>query len=110
MAKLDSNASGTIDLVEFLRLVEDQTKEIYKHSKKEEQEQNILDAWCVLGGKRDKSGTVDANRMKTLLSTLGVGFDVEKGLQELDTDHSGNVEFNEFSQLLRQSSGEAKEV
>ena len=111
MSKLDTNANGRVDIVEFLRLVGEQRKQYeatHQQTQKQEKEQNIVDAWSALGGNKDKSGKVDANRMKVLLSTMGVGFDVDQGLKELDADHSGAVEFEEFATMMRQKTEKFK--
>ena len=93
-----------IKLDEFCRMVRSirDTFIHTTHSEKSIREENILDAWCHLGGQKNKTGKIDANKMKILLSTLGLQFDVKQQLKELDIDQNGAVDFSEFQQLFKE--------
>lgn len=61
----------------------------------------------AVGGNRPTSaheeptGFVDANKLIKIIKTdFGLTIDIEKLLEELDQDHSGTIDFAEFSQLL----------
>lgn len=98
----DVNPKG-VDLSEFCRLVRSirQNFLLNKNSEKHVREQNIIEAWCHLGGNKDKSGKISASKMKALLAKFVLTFDVEKQLNQLDVDNSGDVDYWEFKKLFK---------
>ena len=61
-----------------------------------------MDAFVAMGGEPDGGGCVDASR---LIDTIKNGFemtiDIEKLIEEIDEDGSGEIEFDEFKALLQ---------
>eukprot|EP00938_MAST-03A_sp_MAST-3A-sp1_P000652 g652.t1 len=74
---VDDNASGSIDFTEFLKVVEKQKERTAKF----DDESDILDAFVACGGNSDKS-------------------DIEALIDEIDTDGSGEIEYEEFKVLM----------
>ena len=104
LAKILNLASEKVDLGDFCRMIRSirETFIYTTHSENSIRLQNILDAWSCLGGKKDKTGKIEASKMKLLLSTLGLQFDVEGQLKQLDIDQDGKVDFYEFQQLFKE--------
>ena len=92
----------TVDFAEFCRMVRSirQTFSQTTQSENMIRDQNILEAWVCCGGQKGKLGSCSVKKMKTLLSALGLVFDVDEELAELDIDGDGKVDFYEFSQLF----------
>ncbi len=54
-----------------------------------------------MGGEPDGDGAIDANKLiKTIKEEFEMTIDIEKLIQEIDEDGSGQIEFGEFTQLL----------
>ena len=95
---------SSIDFEEFCRMVRS-IRETFIHTTHSEQmirQQNILEAWVCCGGQKDKTGSCSVVKMKNLLSTLGLLFDVDGQLEKLDIDGDGKVDFYEFQQLFKE--------
>lgn len=55
-----------------------------------------------MGGKEDKEGSVDANQLIDIIKKeFEMSIDIEKLIQEIDEDGSGEIEFDEFKTLLK---------
>ena len=65
----------------------------------------MIDAYVAWGGEADKSGNV---RRETLIKIIKVDFglpiDIEALINRIDTDGSGEIEFDEFKVLMSMSS------
>ena len=61
----------------------------------------MVDAYVACGGEPDKSGNV---RRETLVRIIkqdfGLPIDIEALMNKIDTDGSGEIEFEEFKMLL----------
>ena len=54
-----------------------------------------------MGGETDGGGCVDAVKLiKTIKDEFEMTIDIEKLIEEIDTDGSGEIEFDEFKALL----------
>ena len=61
----------------------------------------LLDAYVAMGGEGDGGGCVDAKKLiETIKSEFGMTIDIEKLIEEIDEDGSGEIEFDEFKALL----------
>jgi calmodulin len=61
----------------------------------------LLDAYVAMGGEPDGGGCVDATTLiKTIKEEFQMTIDIEKLIEEIDEDGSGEIEFDEFKALL----------
>ena len=55
-----------------------------------------------MGGDEDGGGCVDAKKLiETIKHEFQMTIDIEQLIEEIDEDGSGEIEFDEFVQLLR---------
>ena len=65
-------------------------------------ETELLDAYVAMGGEADGGGCVDATKLiKTIKEEFEMTIDIEKLIEEIDEDGSGEIEFDEFKALLQ---------
>ncbi|CAE7398985.1 unnamed protein product [Symbiodinium sp. KB8] len=97
ISEVDENASGSIDFGEFLKVIEKQ-KERSSHF---DEETDFVDAFVACGGNSDKSGHVRRETLvKIVKEDFGLTIDIEKLIDDIDEDRSGEIEYAEFKQLL----------
>ena len=61
----------------------------------------LLDAFVAMGGEADGDGCVDAKKLiQTIKNEFEMTIDIEKLIEEIDEDGSGEIEFDEFKALL----------
>ena len=64
-------------------------------------EDELLDAYVSMGGEADGGGCVDAKKLiDTIKNDFAMTIDIEKLIEEIDEDGSGEIEFDEFKALL----------
>ena len=64
-------------------------------------ETELLDAYVAMGGEADGGGCVDATKLiRTIKEEFEMTIDIEKLIEEIDEDGSGEIEFDEFKALL----------
>ena len=62
----------------------------------------LLDAYVSMGGDEDGGGCVDAEKLiRTIKDEFQMTIDIEKLIEEIDEDGSGEIEFDEFKELLK---------
>ena len=93
----EEDASGSINFAEFLSIIEQQ-----KIRKLGSDKQNdMIDAYVACGGDEDLGGCV---RKETLINIIKEEFslpiDIERLINEIDTDGSGEIEYDEMVELL----------
>ena len=65
-------------------------------------ETEMLQAYVAMGGEADGGGCVDADVLiKTIKEKFEMTIDIEKLIEEIDEDGSGEIEFDEFKALLQ---------
>ncbi len=65
-------------------------------------ESELLDAFVAMGGEPDGEGCVDAKKLiATIKEEFEMTIDIERLIEEVDEDGSGEIEFDEFKQLLQ---------
>jgi len=98
MQRRDKNhpqAENKCSLPDFLAIVKKYKK------KKNDNPQDVLDAYVAMGGGEDGNGCVDADKLiATIRDEIGLTIDIENLIKEIDEDDSGEIEFGEFQQLL----------
>ena len=60
-------------------------------------ETELLDAYVAMGGEPDGGGCVDAKKLiATIKEEFWMTIDIERLIEEIDEDGSGEIEFDEF--------------
>lgn len=97
VSDLDPGQSGYIEVAAFKNLMV--VKEVERLVGQDETE--LLDAYVAMGGEPDGGGCVDADKLiKTIKEEFEMTIDIEKLIEEIDEDGSGEIEFDEFKALL----------
>ena len=67
----------------------------------EDNEEDTLDAFVSLGGEMGGGGIVDASKLIDIIKNqFEMTIDIEKLIEEIDDDGSGEIEYEEFKSLL----------
>ena len=60
-----------------------------------------MESFVSMGGHADGSGIVDASKLIDIIKNqFEMTIDIEKLIEEIDEDGSGEIEFDEFKALL----------
>jgi len=97
ISDVDTDNSGRLSFESFL--------DIYYLKKvaptENDQKQDLVDAFVAVGGGPGELGSIDANELIRIIKTeFKMSIDIEKLIEEIDEDGSGEIEFDEFEQLL----------
>ncbi|CAD8096554.1 unnamed protein product [Paramecium sonneborni] len=94
--QVDVKNKGFIDFEDFKRAIA-----IYKIIEEDNEQDDTLDAFVAMGGNADKSGTVDATKLIQIIkSDFKMTIDIERLINEMDRDKSGQISYQEFKNLL----------
>jgi len=97
ISEVDADMSGSIDFSEFLTLVDNQKKKSSKNSG----ERDMIDAFIACGGNPDTTGHVKRERLVQIIKVdFGLKINIEEIIDKIDTDGSGEIEYEEFKNLL----------
>lgn len=97
----DPENSGTIQYAQFKQLVQEK-----REKEKGSTDEDLLDAFVSMGGCYDGSGFINATKLiNTIKVEYGMTIDIEELIREVDTDNSGQIEFDEFKDLLQSAQG-----
>jgi len=97
ISEVDDNMSGSIDFGEFLKVIENQKS----RAENFDDESDMIDAYVACGGEADKSGHVKKSTLvKIIKQDFGLTIDIEELIAKIDIDQSGEIEFEEFKDLL----------
>ena len=92
----DPKNTGLIDFDTFKEIVM-KRREKQRGSTKSE----LLNAFIAMGGEENGDGSVDADKLvKIIKHDFQMTIDIEKLIEEIDEDGSGEIEFDEFQALL----------
>ena len=70
-------------------------------------EEELLQAFVALGGEADGDGSIDADKLIDIIKNkFEMTIDIEALIEEVDEDGSGEIEFDEFKQLLGAEGGD----
>ena len=98
MSEVDVAMSGHVDFSQLLALVTIQKRRIEVVV---DDGGDLAAAFVACGGDSDKGGCVDANVLiKIIKEDFGLSVDMEALIREVDADGSGEIEFEEFQELL----------
>ena len=63
-----------------------------------------MDAYVAMGGDEDGGGAIDAAKLIHIIKVdFEMTIDIEKLIQDIDEDGSGQIEYDEFRNLLSSS-------
>jgi Ca2+-binding EF-hand superfamily protein len=97
ISEVDENMSGSIDFAEFLKVIENQKE----RAENFDDESDMIDAFVACGGLQNKSGHVKRETLVRIIKhDFGLTIDIEELINKIDTDGSGEIEFEEFKTLL----------
>ena len=98
ITEIDPENTGYLGFHQFREKITD--KEIQRLLGSDEAE--LLDAFVAMGGQADGEGCVDAKKLiKTIKEEFQMTIDIERLIEEVDEDGSGEIEFDEFKALLQ---------
>ncbi|XP_031555228.1 calmodulin-A-like isoform X3 [Actinia tenebrosa] len=95
MTVADRDASGTIDLLEFLEIMA-------KKSEEDSSEQDLKEAFSLFD--KNGNGVISADELKFVLSGMGCELSddaAEEMIKQADIDGDGGINFEEFLRLLK---------
>ena len=96
MMKADPQNEGKISYESFKNLVLDK-----RASEKSSSTSELMDAFIALGGEEGGEGCVDADKLIQIIKhDFQMTIDIEALIREVDEDGSGEIEFDEFQELL----------
>jgi len=91
---IDTEGTGYVPLDEFIELVR-------RKIQADEDERELKEIFRVLD--KEKKGEVNVNELRWILKNLGDDFteeDIDDMINDVDTDGSGWVDYDEFSKLM----------
>ncbi|CAI2382645.1 unnamed protein product [Moneuplotes crassus] len=99
IAEADAENTGLIKYDQFKKVIAEQKK-----TQSLTNEEDTLDAFVALGGCPDKSGEIDAKKLIQIIKyDFEMTIDIEKLIEDVDDDNSGQIEYDEFRNLLSSS-------
>ena len=97
ISEVDVNMSGHVDFAQLLKILELQKERIDNM----DDGSDLAAAFLACGGDADRGGCIDANVLiKIIKEDFGLSVDMEALIREVDADGSGEIEFEEFQELL----------
>jgi len=96
ISDVDPNNSGVLHFNQFKEIV------LFKReNERGTSDADLLDAYVAMGGDEDGGGCVDADMLiRTIKEQFEMTIDIEALIKEVDDDGSGEIEFDEFKELL----------
>jgi calmodulin len=100
ISEVDENNSGSIDFGEFIKVIEKQKEKASLF----DDESDMIDAFVACGGNPDKTGHVERTTLVKIIKVdFGLTIDIEDLIEAVDADGSGELEYEEFKELLSSS-------
>ena len=101
IADSDPNNTGQMAFATFREIVMEK-----RENERGSDDADLLDAYVAMGGDPDGGGCVDAEKLiETIKKEFEMTIDIEKLIAEVDEDGSGEIEFDEFKELLAGGGG-----
>jgi Ca2+-binding EF-hand superfamily protein len=96
IAMADPENTGNILFSQFKTLIVEKIENEAGSS-----EEELLEAFVAMGGEPDGDGAINADKLiYTIKEEFQMTIDIEKLIEEIDEDGSGQIEFDEFTALL----------
>ena len=97
VSEADYRNDGYINIYQFKQIIAEQKRKQGTSAEKE-----TIESFVSMGGKSDRSGVVDANKLIEIIKNqFEMTIDIEKLISEIDEDGSGEIEYEEFKSLLQ---------
>ena len=97
IAMADPENKGFINFAQFKMIIEEK-----RENERGSTEEDLLDAFVAMGGEPDGDGAINAEKLiATIKNEFEMTIDIEKLIEEIDEDGSGQIEFDEFTALLQ---------
>jgi Ca2+-binding EF-hand superfamily protein len=101
----DPSNTGHIQFSQFKDLITEKAENENGSS-----EEELLEAFVAMGGQEDGDGAINAEKLiYTIKEEFEMTIDIEKLIEEIDEDGSGQIEFDEFTALLSGNKAEDEE-
>eukprot|EP00996_Jenningsia_fusiforme_P005476 NODE_644_length_2019_cov_28.180711_g595_i0.p1 GENE.NODE_644_length_2019_cov_28.180711_g595_i0~~NODE_644_length_2019_cov_28.180711_g595_i0.p1 ORF type:complete len:428 (-),score=73.93 NODE_644_length_2019_cov_28.180711_g595_i0:570-1853(-) len=84
-----------LQLEQFMSIMQ-----LLKQRHRDSQDSDMGDAFVALGGNRDRSGEISAGQLRQVVRYFDLQLDLEKLIEEGDTNQNGLIEFDEFSNMI----------
>ena len=91
-----NHPTGVIRFGEYLKLYEDH-KAVVEEGKNEA---DLLDSYIAMGGDDDGGGCIDADNLRNACKKFELAIDIDKLIEEVDEDGSGEIEFGEWKAMF----------
>ena len=102
ISEADPNNTGELTFYQFKQIVIEK-----RENERGSSDNDLLDAYVAMGGDEDGGGCVDADKLiETIKKEFEMTIDIEALIQEVDEDGSGEIEFDEFKELLAGGNGD----
>ena len=96
IANADPSNSGQLQYSQFKQLIQEK-----RENEGGSTEEELLEAFVAMGGQPDGDGFIDADKLiHTIKNEFEMTIDIENLILEIDEDGSGEIEFDEFKELL----------
>ena len=115
--EVDDDGSGGIEFPEFLKVIDSQKAKLAS----DHDESDMIDAFVAMGGGADRSGNVEAEKLRRTIKAFELTIDIERLIKEVvcssfcsfkimvthhyfayqtDLDGSGYIDYEEFKGTL----------
>lgn len=102
IADSDPNNMGQIHFNQFQEIVLEK-----RENERGSSDADLLDAFVAMGGDADGGGCVDADKLiETIKKEFEMTINIEQLIADVDEDGSGEIEFDEFKELLAGGGGD----
>jgi calmodulin len=107
--EVDDDGSGGIEFPEFLKVIDSQKAKLAS----DHDESDMIDAFVAMGGCADRSGNIEAEKLRRTIKAIELTIDIERLIKEVlfdmsvilnsiftffqtDLDGSGYIDYEEF--------------
>ena len=102
ISEYDTEGQGWLSLQQFKALVAAHRN---LAQSAEPMDTSMLDAFVALGGNKDQSGQISTEKLRhVVMNEFVLPIDIDKLIEEADSDHSGFIDFEEFTTMLSHKS------
>ena len=99
IAEADAENTGEISYAQFKHVISEQKK-----NQSASNDEDTIDAYVAMGGLPDKEGFIDAAKLINIIKNeFEMTIDIDKLIEDIDEDGSGQIEYDEFKNLLSSS-------